>query len=131
MTELLMKMMQCSKCGTVLDADEMMGPKRCPMILSNKRRDELGMKTTKIPPHLAELGMKEEDNLGGVCNTALRKLSNEEVDTLGVKAIIHLQDMVKVKETEKTARAGWNGLNERQRQQTLLAYSALSWGNQK
>lgn len=121
-----MKMLKCPKCGFMIDADDMMGPKNCPKLLSNEQRKKLGMPVTKVPPHLAELGMKESSNLGGICNTKLKPLDGDELDNAGVEAIIHLQGMVKKAETKETALRGWKGLSEHEKKQTLLAYVTMA-----
>jgi len=46
-------------------------------------------------------------------------LSEEE----GIKAVIALQAMAEITETEETARAGWNKMNDNARVQTEAAYN--------
>jgi len=58
------------------------------------------------------------------------ELENESVFVrrhvaLGVRAIVFLQKIAGIVETEEEARTGWAGMSERERESTLVAYEAL------
>lgn len=44
----------------------------------------------------------------------------------GIKAIIYLQSMLSIQETEEGARAGWARMSEDERRRTMDAYRAVS-----
>jgi hypothetical protein len=42
----------------------------------------------------------------------------------GIKAIIALQKLAGIEETEQAARKGWQGLSDHDKRQTMLAFAA-------
>ncbi len=48
-------------------------------------------------------------------------LSDEE----GIKAIIYLQKMVNIEETEESARKGWESFTDEEKEQTEAVYNML------
>lgn len=44
-------------------------------------------------------------------------------ETLGIKAIVALQALVGIKETESQARKGWHAMSTHDKKKTMLAYA--------
>lgn len=53
------------------------------------------------------------------------KLTDADRDAKGVEAIIYLQKMVGIEETEESAKAGWDSLDEHQQANTLVFHKML------
>lgn len=49
----------------------------------------------------------------------------DEQEAAGVKAIMEMQALAGINESEEEARAGWASLSEHERQRTLLAYDIV------
>ena len=56
------------------------------------------------------------------CKQQQEVKSDELSEDEGVKAIIYLQRMVSIEGTEEKARAGWRGMNEHEKRETINIY---------